>query len=289
MFKTYESFESHEHGFNTFFATSVSCAVCLAIGGFLASVNFFNNSSSWVIFSILVLIPIIVYIAVSGESEFRTAYYKTWRDRVTGWFDRSKILERFARQYKIQDWRTKVDQIQADGRWNFRADTNYMHRLTEQRDLLLSKVYQEYINEMVKQENAITEARRTLSNAYVELEAAKDAELMAKTLVEDAKSSGEIYKQRQNYSAKRANHSVAARSKIDAEHRLQEVEREARKILDNYKATTYRIKKIFYARYAKYTESAIKKINRVNGLKYTIIDMPEAETWANNPARKELK
>ena len=289
MFKTYENFEAHEHSFNTFFATSLSCIICLAIGGLLATTDFFASSGSWVIFAILVLTPIVVFVAVSGESEFRTAYYKTWRDKITGWLDRSKILERFAKQYKIQNWKTKLEQIEVDGRWNFRADTNYMHRLAEQRDLILSKIYQEYINKMVAQENAITEARRNLSNAYVELEAAKDAESMAKDLMDEAKSSGEIYKQRQNYNSKRNAHSIAARNKIDAEHRLQEVEREAKKILDNYKATTYRIKKIFYSRYAKYTESAIKKINRINGLKYTIIDMPEAEPWANNPARKELE
>lgn len=289
MFSTYEDFESHEHNFNTFFATSVACAICLTIGGFLAASNFFSNSASWVIFAILVLIPIIVFIAVSGESEFRAAYYKTWRDRITGLFDRSKILERFAKQYKIKDWKTRLDKIEADGRWNFRADTNYMHRLTEQRDLILSKIYQEYINTITAQEKAITEAKRFLSNTYVELEAAKEAESLARTLMEEAKSSGELYKQRQNYNAKRNMYSIAARNKIDAEHRLQEEEREAKKILDNYKATTYRVKKIFYSRYSKYTESAIKKINQINGLKYTIIDMPEAEMWANNPARKELK
>ncbi|MDO4889235.1 MAG: hypothetical protein Q4A25_00880 [Candidatus Saccharibacteria bacterium] len=289
MFKTYEDFESHEHAFNTFFATSLSCAICLIIGGLLALADFFSSSNSWIVFIVLVLIPLIVFVAVSGESEFRTAYYKTWRDKITGWLDRSKILRRFAKQYRIKDWKTKLDQIEADGRWNFHADTNYMHRLTEQRDLLLSRIYQEYLNKMAAQENIITEANRALSNTYVELETVKRTEEIAKTLMEDAKSSGELYKQRQNYSAKRIEHSIATRAKIDAEHHLQEMEREAQKITDNYRATTYRVKKIFYARYAKYTESAIKKINRINGLKYTIIDMPEAETWVNNPAGKELK
>jgi len=289
MFKNYEDFESHEHNFNTFFATSFACVVCLGIGGLLALVDFFSKPSSWIVFGVLVLIPIIVYVAVSGESEFRTAYYKTWRDKMAGWLDRSKILKRFARQYKIKNWRTKPDQIEADGRWHFRADTNYMHRLTEQRDLLLSKIYQEYLNKMAGQENAITEAKRNLSNAYVELEAAKESEANAKILVDNAKSSGEIYKQRQNYSSSRIRHSTAARAKNDAEYHLQEMEREAQKITDNYRTIAYRVKKVFYTRYSKYTESAIKKINRVNGLKYTIIDMPEAEAWANNSARKELK
>lgn len=291
MFKTYENFESHEHGFNTFFATCVSGTICLATGALLATTGFFTNTNTWtvVVFAMLVLFPIMVFVAVSGESEFRTAYYKTWRDKIAGWLDRSKILERFAKQYKIQNWKTKIDQIEADGRWNFHADTNYMHRLTEQRDLILSNIYQEYINKMVNQENIITEARRTLSKAYIELEAAKEAEDYAKDLMENAKSSGEIFKQRQNYMTIRNAHSVAARNKIDAEYELEEMEREAKKILDNYKAATYRINKIFYSRYSNYTESAIKKINQINGLKYTIIDMPEAEAWVNNPVRKEWK
>lgn len=289
MFKTYESFESHEHGFNTFFATSLSCVVCLAIGCLLSLTDFFDSSSSWIVFAILVLIPMIVFIAVSGESEFRTAYYKTWRDRIIGWLDRSKILERFARQYNIRDWKTKLDQIEVDGRWNFHADTNYMHRLAEQRDLFLSKIHQEYLNKMAKQENVVTESKRTLSNAYVDLESAKDAEAIAKNLVDDAKSPGEIYKQRQNYYSKKEACNAAERAKNNAEHLLQEMERELDKITDNYKSTTYRVTKIYYSRYAKYTESAIKKINKINGLKYVIVDMPETETWANNPAGKELK
>lgn len=289
MFKTYESFESHEHGFNTFFATSLSCVVCLAIGCLLSLTDFFDSSSSWIVFAILVLIPMIVFIAVSGESEFRTAYYKTWRDRIIGWLDRSKILERFARQYNIKDWKTKLDQIEVDGRWNFHADTNYMHRLAEQRDLFLSKIHQEYLNKMAKQENVVTEFKRTLSNAYVDLESAKDAETIAKNLVDGAKSPGEIYKQRQNYYSKKEACNAAERAKNNAEHLLQEMERELDKITDNYKSTTYRVTKIYYSRYAKYTESAIKKINKINGLKYVIVDMPETETWANNPAGKELK
>lgn len=289
MFQTYSNFKSHEHNFNTFFSTSVACVVSLLIGGLLAPTNFFNSTNSWFVFLLLVVFPMIVFVAVAGEAEFRTAYYKTWQDKITGKIDQSKILKRFAKQYKIKNWRVKVDQIDADGRWNFRADTNYMHRLTEQRDLLLSEAYEEYIDLIKRQDSVIIEAKRVLSNMYVELEAAKGAKAIVKGYLDDAKSSGEKYKQRRDYDQKVVAHSLSAEAKIDAEYQLEEAEKEKKTIFDNYKNTVYQIKTIFYGRYSRYTEYAIKKINKINGLKYTIIDMPSTESWLNNENRKEIK
>lgn len=288
MFRAYNNFEYHEHSFNTIFATSIVVAVSLLIGGSLASVGFFNNSNTWFVFLILVAVPIIVFIALSGESEFKTAYYKTWRDRIAGRFDQRKILRQFARQYKIKNWKTKLEKIEADGRWNFHADTNYMRGLAEQRDLLLSQIHQEYLNKLNDQNKIIIEARRVLANANVELDMAKKKENNAKTLLDAAKSSGEVYKQRQNYDDKMREANVLEEVRNDAEHRLKALEQDKDNLHDNYQDIIYRVAKIYYARYSKYTEHAIRKINRVNGLKYTIADMPEAESWVSNPARKEL-
>lgn len=288
MSKVYSQFEHHERNFNIVFSTSVAAAISLLLGGFFTSTGFFNNSSTWVVFLVLVAAPVITFIATSGNSEFRTAYYKTWQDRTNGLIDQRKILEQFARKYNIDSWKSKLKSFEADGRWNFRADTSYMHYLTEQRDLLLSQVYQEYQNALTEQNKTIIDAKQALANAMIEVNNAKREETEAKELLNSAKSSGEIYKQRQYHESKAKETALKEMLKNSAEHQLKKDEQAKDKLHDDYHEVVYRITKIYYARYAKYTESAIKKINHVNGLRYTIVDMPDAESWINKPARKEL-
>ena len=288
MFQTYNNFESHEHGFNTIFATGTTVVISLLIGGWLASINFFNSSNTWFIFLILIAAPIVVFIATSGNSEFRTAYYKTWRDKLIGRLDQRKILKQFAKQYRIKDWKTKLENIEADGRWNFHPETNYMHNLTEQRDLLLSRIHQEYSDKLTEQNKLIIEEKRVVANAGVQVDLAKKAEIISKERLDSAKSSGEIYKQRHDYNSSVRKVSECEEAKNNALHQLREAEQDRENLHENYRDVVYRVIKIYYVRYTKYTESAIKKINRINGLKYEIADMPEAESWINNPARKEL-
>lgn len=288
MFTTYEKFEHHERSSNVIFVTFITIVISLFIGGFLASIDFFNNFSMWFVLLILIFAPVIVFIASSRDAEIKTAYYKTWCDKIAGRLDQHKILVQFARQYKIKNWRTRLEDIEADGRWNFHADTIYMHRLADHRDLIISKIYQEYLNMSTEQRKRIIEANRIVVDTSIKYETAKKNEIMVKGLLDSAKSSGEIYKQRQNYSDAMREVNTCEVAKNDALHRLRELERDRENLLESYKSVIYRIMKIYYNRYAKYTETAIRKINQINGLKYTIVDMPSPEIWAQNPERNDL-
>ena len=68
--------------------------------------------------------------------------------------------------------------------------------------------------------------RTAWNTATLVREAAKGAEAIVKGYLDDAKSSGEKYKQRRDYDQKVAAHSLSAEAKIDAEYQLEEAEKE---------------------------------------------------------------
>ena len=289
MFTTFANFEQHEKSFNTFFATGIAIAVSLLVGGVLAVTGVFDRGETWFLFMLLVLIPIVTYVATAGNSEFRTAYYKTWRDMMKGRRDQYKILERFARQYNIKDWQTKLEGMDADGRWNFHADTDYMHFLTEQRDLLINKIYAEYITLVEKQDREIRDAQKALRDAEIELNVAEKKEESAKELIKDAKTPGEIYKQRQVHALRIDERRICQRNLNTTQFELKNQEASREKLDEMYDAVVLRVIVVYYERYSKYTERAVKKINAVNNLKYTIVDMPSPKIVSeNNLTRKGL-
>ena len=277
MLKTYEQFEQHEHNFNVLFATSLATIISLGIGGWLATKNFFNNSATWFIVAILVAVPLIVFIATSKDSELKVAYYKTWRDKLTGILDQYKILERFARQYKISDWRMKIDSIEVDGRWNFHADTNYMHKLANQRDLILSQLKQEYQTIFADQNKILIEADRNVKAAEINCAAAQKQVEDTSRALNKAKTSAAAFQLSQDYTASISRLNSYELAKNDALHRLNQLRQDQEKLTNNYNSMFYRITQIYYGRYVKYTEKAIRKINQINGLKYSIVDMPKSE------------
>lgn len=287
-FEIYGNFEKHEQDFNTFFATITTAVISLLIGGILIALNFFNNPVTMFVLLILVAAPVVTFIMLYNESEFKTAYYKTWRDKFAGKRDRRKILKQFAKRYKIKSWRTKLDRIKVDGRWNFRIETNYMANLTRQRDLLISRVNQEYARLLTVQDKRIIAAKNEIINTKVETEIAKKEENNIKKLLDGANLPGETYKQRQNYAQSLRSVAGCERSENNAECNLRMIEQEKKELDNSYREFVYRIEKIYNARYEKYANSAIKKINCVNGLKYTIVEMPKSgllKKWA----RKEMQ
>ncbi len=276
-FAVYGDFEKHEQNFNTFFSTTSVAVISLLIGGVLASLNFFNNTVTLFVLLILIAAPVTTFLMVFNESEFKTAYYKTWRDKFAGKCDQRKILRQFAKQYKIKNWRTKLDKIEADGRWNFRIETNYMANLTRQRDLLISRVNQEYARLLTAQNKRIITAKNEIANTKVETEMAKKKENNVKKMLDGANLPGETYKQRQNYAQSLSSVASCEQNENNAECNLRMTEQDEKELGNSYREFVYRIEKVYNARYEKYANSAIKKINRVNGLKYTIVDMPKSE------------
>ena len=74
----------------------------------------------------------------------------------------------------------------------------------------------------------------------------------------------------------------------NAEHELEKLNEEKSAILESYRDTIYRVNKVYQNRYRNYTESAIKKINRINGLKYTIDEMPESDNHYKTIRKEQI-
>ena len=287
MFPSYEKFVKCAHNFNVFFATTVAVIVSVFIGTLLASWNFFNQPITVAVFIALVAIPLVVYINTSLNSELRTSYFTAWCDRIAGRFDQNKILKQFAHQYKIPNWRSKLQEVEVDGRWNFHAETNYMHRLADQRDLLLSQIHQDFTKQETVQKQIIIEAHRAIVDRSIVYEEAKQKENDFRGLINKAKSPGETFRQRRRLEVATEDRKAKEQAVNDERHYLRSLEQNLEKLRDDYNSVVYRVCKIYYQRYVRYTEYAIKKINKINGLRYSIVDLPSPEKWTKASKRKE--
>lgn len=282
MFDTFTEFEDYERAFNTVFVTSATTILSFFVGGLLASAGVFNNPNTWFIILTLIAIPIIVFIASSNTADFHTAYYRTWQDNFMGWKDQRKILHQFTKQYNIKSSNSKPEHIEVDGRWNFHASTHYGQQLAEQRDLLINRLYQEYLTKLTYCQKDIIESKRNITEAEIKLSTAIKFKENAKALLQKAKSSGEVYKQRQNYNDAIQKTKEYENIKNSAIHQLQVIEQDKINLSEQYETVASRIISIYNDRYFKYTKIAMRKINRVNGLKYEIADMPPVNLHSNH-------
>lgn len=276
MFKSYQKFLNHERTFNIVFATVLSTIIVVTIGWLLAMAGFYDNLGTWVSIIFLGAVPVIVFFSQYGRTDIKIAYYKIWRDKFKGVMDRRKILQNFAKKYNLNDWHTKLDKMKADGRWKFHAGTNYMRSLTDERDILINQIHQD-CNELVAAKNdEIILAKRDIENANINLDGAVAAKDDTQKRLNLANTAAEQYAEYCNLKQDNKVLQDAKNALNNAEFELKRLDEEKETILESYRDTIYRVNRVYQNRYRNYTESAIKKINRINGLKYTIDEMPES-------------
>lgn len=288
--KHYNSFRLHGHLFNLLFSTSIAVAVSLFLGELLNQWFIFRDyNGSLSGFWLLIIIPIIVFAAEAANSEVRLAYFRTWHDLLRSRLDQKKILRQFAKQYNISNWRIRVNHIDTDGRWNFRAETPYAEHLANQRDLLLNQIYQDYLDNLNLLNIEVVECERTLGDAKNSLETAEKLQHNTEKLLASAKTDGEIYVQRQKYNRLLTKVHACQEIVNHKEHDLKLAEDAKNALVADLREVNYRITKIFESRYEKYTERVVKKINRINRLKYHLAGMPKVAAWTTSPnSQKEL-
>lgn len=277
MFQSYQKFIDHERTFNLIFATILTTVIVVTIGWLLAMAGFYNNLGTWVSILFLAAVPVIVFFSQYGRTDIKIAYYKIWRDKVKGIIDRRKILQSFAKKYNLSDWHTKLDKMKVDGRWKFHAGTIYMRTLTDERNILINQIHQD-CNELITIKNdEIILARRDIENANINLNSAIAAKDNTEKRLELANTAAEQYTE---YCNLKQDEKVLQDTRIalnDAEYEVKRLNEEKEAILESYRDTLYRVNRVYQNRYRNYTESAIKKINRINGLKYVIDEMPESD------------
>ena len=205
------------------------------------------------------------------------AYYKNWQDRIKGVIDRRKILQSFAKKYNLRDWHTKIEKIKADGRWKFHANTNYMKTLVDERDILINQIHQDCDELIAAKNDDIILAKRDIENANIGLDGAMANRDNTAQRLKLAKTAAEQYTEYCNLKQDNRLLQEAKTALNDAEFELKRLNEEMETILEVYCDTIYRINRVYQDRYRNYTESAIKKINRINGLKYTIDEMSKTD------------
>lgn len=291
-FPSYEDFKFHEKAFNAIFATAVASIIAVALTELADSLGFFGAELfNWTFCISMLMIPVITLIAHFANPELKLAYYRTWHDIYRGRRDQRKLLRQFAKQYSISNWRLRLNRIQADGRWNFHPKTIYIEHLETERNLLMNQVHEEYLDRMAECDAEIYRAERALEGAKINLETAREIKANTKELLKSAKTSkhsGEIYVQRQRYDdairAVEACEQEVNQAKCNVKLAIEHKEN----LNDEYRETSYRLRKLFDARYSNYTDKVVKKISRIQRLKYEFSEMPLAEEWTKRPARKEL-
>ena len=276
--KVYEDFKKHEHNFNVAFLTIVAIISSLVIGGILLPFGIMETHYIWAVAAVaLIIFPIATFLTADGVTEFRTAFYKKWQDSFKGSVDQKKIIQSFVRKYKIKDYKIKPEEIEADGRWNFCADTNYMRTIVSQRNLLLADLDKEFSDEMTSLEKRIITLEKEHTDRSTELKAVVELKENTEALEKLSKIAAEKYYYREQLEEKIG-------EKLNADNRVHEALRQcniAKKNRENlqeiYNITVSQINKIYNERYVKYTEKAIKKLNRIHGLKYKIADLSDLE------------
>lgn len=277
MFKSYQKFIDHERTFNLIFVTVLSTVIVVATGWLLALAGFYNNLGTWVSILFLTTVPVIVFLSQYGRTDIKIAYYKIWRDKAKGIIDRRKILQSFAKKYNLSDWRTKLDKVKVDGRWKFHAGTNYMRTLTDERNILINQIHQDCDKLIAAKNDEIILAKRDIENAKIDLDGAIKAKNITEKRLELADTAAEQYTEYCNLKQDDKTLQDTRIALNNAEFELKRLIEEKEAIFESYRDTIYRVNKVYQNRYRNYTESAIKKINRINGLKYTIDEMPESD------------
>lgn len=275
-FQTYQNYANHGRTFNTYFLTFLSVLASILVGMFLYSVKTLNTSNAGWILTILIAVPVLVFIANWYNYSLRIAFYKTWRDMFQGRVDRKKLLREFMRTYHVKTWRKKVGHIKADGRWNFKANTPYIRSLTEERDSWISLLYQECIDKIADIDKQIITAKTNNDSDNRDLFLATRVADEAEDMLNNAKSAAETYFQRQKVAMKRIAKKNSEQSALSSHHSIRTLQVERKNVIDDFCQSVTRIIDSYNGRHEKYAESAVKILNKINNLHYEIQPIPES-------------
>lgn len=284
----YNAFRTHALVFNTLLTTSLVVALSILVGKILKYVLKLDQWDLGGLFWILAACTIIVFFAQILNPELRIPYYKAWEDMFYGRKDQKKILRQFAKHYKLSTWKIRLNKVEPDGRWNFHVDTPYVVQLSNQRNILMNQVYQDYLEALTTANQHLLRCQSALKAATIKYETCQELKALTDSLLEDAALNEEVYVQRQKQHRlilQLRDHTII----INQAKRDLEIAKEKKQaVIDDFTEVSYRITKLFDLRYEKYTNRAIKKINRINQLKYRLPEMAQLEKWANHPTVKEL-
>ncbi len=287
-FKQYRDYVLHNKTFNVVLMTSIAVIMSLFIGVLVYNLGWMRGNWSLVIIVFLVSIPVIVFIRESTKYEGAIAYYCAWKDKIYGLRDRKSINKDYAKQHGIKALKKYLKEHGADGRWNYHVSTKYMERLTSSRNILLTKITEEYaekrselskeidnINERLKQNTMILEVRNR------QLESAKAKLVKAETGAQEFHLEKAI-------ESKQSEIDSLNEQKTQLKCRGNDIEDELRRYDFAFIGQKSKIEEDYKIRSDTYTRIAVKTIERY-GLKYEVDPLALPNYWIINPTRKETR
>lgn len=272
-FQTYQNYASHGRVFNTTLLTLGSMFISLSIAYLMYIFGLFKYEISAWISGVLILIPLLVFVANWFDYSLRIAYYKSWGDRLRGRIDRRKLVRNLIRTYKMDARRKKVEDLEIDGRWNFKTVTTHIKRLTEERDHWVSLLYEECIGKIAEIEKEIIAAKEGNSKDRRDLDLATLIVRDEEKILGQAKSKAEIYYQRQRLAERREDEKRSEHEVMTSDGVINVLKTEKYATIREFKESAARIIGSYNSRYEVYTEQAVKTLNRINGLRYEIAPM----------------
>ena len=268
--------EQSDKKFNIIFSVSVSVVVSVFIIGLITYLGFAKVPYCWVAYSVLVFLPVVVYaIARTQSTSYKMAYYKKWVDKFLGVLDRRVILKDFMQKYEIDSLKTKVKDVKADGRWRFKVSTSHVRGLITEKNTILLHLENDRIHAEKLLDVIIEKQQKILKDEEADEEKLQTKKRILDNLLEEAKTAGEIFKQRRDLEEVQKKLNDAKKRLNDATYELNVAKKEKDEAIKSFENAEKRTKDYYYLRYQNYTSLAIKKINEINGLKYKIDDMVE--------------
>lgn len=268
--------EQSDGRFNTIFCVSLSVCISVAVIGIITYFGFALVSYSWIIYALLVFAPVITYAIVRTQAAVYTmAYYKKWTDAILGVLDRRKILDEFKHKYKIDSLQAKANDIKADGRWHFKISTAHVRSLIAEKNSILLHLDKDRIDVEAQLNDRIAFLENELKKLNDEKATVEREEAILLEKLKNAKTSKEVYMQRTEYEIVRRYLNKCATKIDDANYEVTIAKHGKDKALKSYENSVKKTKDYLYLRFQNYTRSAVKTINMVNGLKYSIDDMLE--------------
>lgn len=268
--------EYSDRKFNIIFSVSVSIAISVFLIGLVTFLGFANVSFCWVVYALLVLMPVVVYaIARTQAASYKMAYYKKWQDKILGILDRDKIFKAFKQKYNVNSLKARASELRVDGRWHFKISTSHVRGLITEKNAILLHLEKERINKEEMLDEIIESKNNFLENEKTENRALDNEAKATKSLLDKAKTAAAVFALRNDYGVVLKKLSESNKRINDATFEVNVAKRRKDEAVLEFENAVKRTKDYYYLRYQNYTKSAIRTINSVNGLKYTIEDIME--------------
>ena len=287
-FIQYQDYIAHNKTFNTVFATSVASLLSLFLGILTYNIGWLKENWGALIAIFLVAVPVIIFIRESTKYEGAIAYYCIWKDKIHGLRDRKQINEDYGKQHGINDLKVYLKEHEPDRRWNYHVYTKYMERLVSSRNMVLTKIAEEYAEKRSELNKEINNTNEQIGQIVSTRELKFDELETIKAKLAKAKTGAQEFHLENQLKSKQSEIDSLSSQKTQLKCQVNTLEDELRRYDIAFVGQKSKIEQDYKIRGDIYARTAIKTIEK-HGLKYEVDPLVLPNYWIINPTRKEIK